>query len=103
MTGETHSIDFPLHAPLQVMLKGTSDAFISRIGANGALTFSTYFGADSDDAGYGIALSNGVLRGYPAMHVGGTTYSTDLATPNALQPVAGGLADGFVAKLGYIP
>ena len=65
--------------------------------------FSTFFGADSDDAGYGIALSNGVLRGYPAMHVGGTTYSTGLSTPNALQPVPGGGADGFVVKLGYIP
>ena len=103
VTGETHSIDFPLHASLQILLKGSSDAFVSRIGATGALMFSTFFGASSDDAGYGIALANGMLRGYPNMYVGGVTYSTDLSTPNALQPASGGGADGFVAKLGYIP
>ena len=103
VTGETNSSDFPLHVPSQSMLAGQSDAFVGRIAANGVLLFSTYLGGDDEDAGWGIALSKGAVRGYSTIHVGGVTYSDDLATTGALQPDAHGAADGFVAKLSYSP
>jgi hypothetical protein len=103
VTGETHSVDFPLHAAIETQLAGMSDAFVTRVGASGALASSTYLGGDDEDSGWAIALSNGVLRGRPTIHVGGFTYSSDLATPGAFQPVAQGGADGFVAALRTIP
>lgn len=103
VTGETHSIDFPLHAATQSLLDGSADAFVGRIGPSGALLFSTFLGGDDEDAGWGIALSPGLLRSHSMVHVGGVTYSSDLSTTGALQPDLHGASDGFVVKLGYSP
>ncbi len=103
VTGETQSLDFPLHLPTQPMMKGPSDAFVSQISATGTLSYSTFLGGDDEDAGWGIALSNGLLRGRPDIHVGGITYSSDLATIGAAQPNPPGSPDGFVIDLKYGP
>ncbi|MET0229420.1 MAG: SBBP repeat-containing protein [Rhodanobacteraceae bacterium] len=103
VAGETQSVDFPLAMPMQGTLEGPSDAFVARIAAGGALSFSTYLGGDAEDGAYGMALSNGVLRAGPNVHVGGLTYSEDLATMGALQPDAHGAVDGFVAKVRVVP
>jgi hypothetical protein len=103
VTGETRSIDFPVHLPTQAALRGESDAFVARMGPTGALTYSTFLGANDEDAGWGIALSSGLLRGANNVHVAGVTLSTDLATPGVVQPDWNGSFDGFVCKLGYLP
>ncbi len=59
VTGETRSIDFPLKSPLQGMLKGTSDAFVTRIKIDGlALGYSTYLGGTGTDDGWAIAVDS---------------------------------------------
>jgi len=63
----------------------------------------TPLGGNDDDDAWGIALSNGTLRGVSNIDVAGTTLSTDLATGSVLQPIPRGLVDGFVAKIGYVP
>ena len=103
VTGETRSLDFPIQLPTQPALHGPSDAFVSRIHPAGTLTYSTFLGGNDEDAGWGIALSNGLLRGTSNMHVAGITMSTDLATGGVLQPGLQGSWDGFVSKLGYLP
>ena len=103
VVGETHSVDFPLAVPIQGALEGPSDAFVTRIATSGALSFSSYLGGDAEDSAFGIALSNSLLRARPNMHVGGITYSDDLATMGALQPDAHGAAEGFVAKVRVLP
>jgi hypothetical protein len=103
VAGETGSLDFPLATPLQGALDGASDAFVARVAAGGALSFSSYLGGDAEDEGFAIALSNSALRARPNMHVGGVTYSDDLATMGALQPGARGGAEGFVAKVRVVP
>ena len=103
VTGETRSLDFPIQLPMQPVLHGPSDAFVSRIGPAGTLTDSTFLGGNDEDAGWGIALSNGLLRGTRNVHVAGVTVSTDLATGGVLQSGLQGSSDGFVSKLGYLP
>jgi hypothetical protein len=103
VTGETESLDFPLATPLQGTLDGASDAFVARVAAGGALSFSSYLGGDAEDEGFAIALSNSALRARPNMHVAGVTYSDDLATIGALQPGLRGGAEGFVAKVRVVP
>jgi hypothetical protein len=103
VAGETHSVDFPLAAPIQSAFGGPSDAFMTRLATSGALSFSSYLGGDAEDGAFGIALSNSLLRARPNMHVGGITYSDDLATMGALQPDAHGAAEGFVAKVRVFP
>jgi hypothetical protein len=103
VTGETRSLDFPLHSPTQPMMQGQSDAFVSRIASTGALAYSTFLGGDDEDAGWGIALSNGSFRGNPDIHVGGVTYSSDIATSGVVQPNPPGGPDGFVIDLKYGP
>jgi hypothetical protein len=103
VAGETQSIDFPVVAPFQGAFNGPSDAFIARIATSGALSFSSYLGGDAEDAAYAIALSNGLLRARPNMHLGGITYSDDLATMGAFQPDAHGSAEGFVARVRAFP
>jgi Beta-propeller repeat len=103
VTGYTPSIDFPLKAPIQPMLAGAQDAFVGRITPNGVLAFSTYFGGDDLDDGWGIGLSSSVSRGIANIHVAGVTYSTDLATQGVLQPALQGAPDAFVAMFGFVP
>ena len=85
------------------MMQGQSDAFVSRIASTGALAYSTFLGGDDEDAGWGIALSNGSFRGNPDIHVGGVTYSSDIATSGVVQPNPPGGPDGFVIDLKYGP
>jgi beta-propeller repeat-containing protein len=103
VAGETQSVDFPVAVPLQPALDGPSDAFVARLAPDGALSFSTWLGGDAEDSAFGLALSNSFLRARPNMHLGGVTYSNDLATPGALQPTPHGGADGFVARLRVVP
>jgi ribulose-5-phosphate 4-epimerase/fuculose-1-phosphate aldolase len=96
VTGYTDSSDFPIHNALQPNLRGTGDAFVAKLAADGAaLRYSTYLGGSEFDEGNGIAVDKRG-RGY----VTGTTGSSDFSIHNALQPVfGGGNSDAFVAQL----
>ena len=51
VTGRTSSGDFPMANPLQPANNGGSDAFVTKISADGsALVYSTYLGGSGDDA-----------------------------------------------------
>jgi hypothetical protein len=94
VTGNTDS-NFPTASPLQPVFGGSFDAFVAKLTPDGsALVYSTYLGGSSGDEGRGIAVDAG-----GSAYITGSTYSTDFPTANPLQPVVGGEADAFVAKL----
>jgi len=97
VTGVTTSPDFPTVNPLQGVLAGGVDAFVSKLNATGStLVYSTYLGGSgSIEYGRGIA-TDALGRAY----VTGSTTSTDFPTRNAFQTTnGGGLYDAFVTKL----
>ena len=99
VTGTTYSTNFPTTlGAFQRALRGTSDAFVTQLGASAAdLVHSSYLGGAGDDWGANIARH---VAASPHLHVAGYTSSTDLATAGAAQPAyGGGPRDGFVASI----
>jgi hypothetical protein len=93
VTGVTRSDDFPTANAFQAELKGTSDAFLTKLSAAGAMVYSTYLGGSADDSGNGIAVdSTG-----NAYVVGGTS-STNFPLANPTQVTPGGVFDVFVSR-----
>jgi uncharacterized protein (TIGR03437 family) len=96
IAGSTLSTNFPTRNPFQAVNRGNTDAFISKIRADGGeLLYSSYLGGTGFDEAYGVALdffNNAFLCGQ--------TASTDFTVVNPLQPAnAGGGGDAFVAKV----
>jgi hypothetical protein len=77
-TGYTYSTDFPVSAGLFTTIKGTEDAFLTKINPTGAtLAWSTYLGGTNSDYAYGVcvttdAAQDAVVTGY--------TFSSDYPT-----------------------
>src|SRR6266542_3161600 len=99
VTGKTFSPDFPTVNPLQPVLSGTSDAFVTKISPTGsALLYSTYLGGTRGEWGFGIGIDS-----RNSIYVTGLTLSDDFPTLDAAQPIPDGSPDipdnGFVAKL----
>jgi len=95
VTGIASSVDFPIVNAFQQNLTGFTNAFVTKIAADGSsLLYSTYLGGSGVDQGLGIAVDSAGNA-----YVAGYTGSTDFPTVNALQPVSGGLPDAFVASL----
>ena len=95
VTGQTDSGDFPRIVPIQVLNRGLSDAFVTKLNAAGNdLVYSTYLGGSSSDFGFGIAVDASGNA-----HVTGQTNSTDFPTVLPIQFANGALGDVFVAKL----
>jgi hypothetical protein len=95
VTGRTWSTDFPTAQPLDFLLGGFQDAFVTKLNAAGdALLYSTYLGGSGSEDGTEIALDSS-----GSAYVVGTTTSTDFPTVNPLDDTLGGSRDGFVAKL----
>lgn len=79
--GETSSTDFPLRTALQSTIAGDRDAFVAKMDSAGRQVWSTYYGGDSTENVYGLAVDS---RGGVA--VVGTTMSADFPlTANAFQ------------------
>ncbi len=94
VAGETFSPDFPTANPLQAILVGGLDAFVTKLNpAGSALLFSTYLGGSGDDEAFGIAVGN------VNVYVTGLTDSPDFPMANPLQAILGGGTDAFVTKL----
>ncbi len=95
VTGQTDSTDFPTAGPIQVVNRGLSDAFVTKLNAAGnELVYSTYLGGSSSDFGFGISLDDSGNA-----YVTGQTDSTDFPTALPIQSANGALGDAFVAKL----
>ena len=93
VVGVTISANFPTKNPAQNVLKGFSNAFVTKLEANGQMVYSTYLGGSGFDEGTVIKVDD-----TGAAYVGGTTGSIDFPTVNpALN--RGGRNDGFITKL----
>ena len=95
LTGQTNSTDFKLANPLQATLKGSQNAFISKLNPTGTgLVFSTYLGGSQTDAGFGIAIDDS-----QNIYVTGRTNSPDFPLAFPTQTTIGGGNDAFVSAL----
>ncbi|MEX2261312.1 MAG: SBBP repeat-containing protein [Bryobacteraceae bacterium] len=93
--GYTRSADFPTKDPVQPALAGTSDLFLTRLSLPALeISFSTFFGGNGDDSGWGIAIDG---SGNPV--VAGITDSRDLpGTSGGYQRAISGRKDAFFAS-----
>ena len=101
-TGQTYSTDFPVANPMQSALRGLSDAFVTKLSADGtALVYSTYLGGTGTENETGNRRVGGIaVDGSGNAYVTGNTTSTDFPiTSGAFQTTNGGQSDAFVAKL----
>ncbi|MDX8405826.1 MAG: SBBP repeat-containing protein, partial [Mariprofundus sp.] len=96
VSGNTYSTDFPVLNSFQPTYAGGTggDAFITKLDATGALSYSTYLGGSSNDTGIGTSVDGGGNA-----YVTGHTNSSDFPTMQALQPVRAGADDAFITKL----
>src|SRR6185436_29006 len=80
ITGVTSSINFPMLQALQSTLRGSTDAFVTKLTPAGALSYSTYLGGTGLESGNGIAVDSS-----GSAYVVGYTFSSDLAVIGATQ------------------
>ena len=92
----TNSTDFPTVNAFQTAIKGSGDAVVAKLSADGArLLYSTYLGGSGYEATAAVAVD---VAG--SAYIGGVTESLDFPEVNALQPrPSGALQNGYVAKL----
>ena len=93
VVGVTQSTNFPTKNPAQAVLKGFTNAFITKLDATGQLVYSTYLGGSGFDGGAVIKVDD-----TGAAYVGGSTSSIDFPSINPARP-RGGRNDGFITKL----
>jgi len=97
VTGTTTSNDFPTVGPFQATLRGGRDAFVAKLGANGAsLVYSTYLGGEADDFGFGIAL-DAAGNAYVTGSTASATFPNNSAVICAGSRL--GPTDAFVARV----
>jgi hypothetical protein len=100
IVGDTNSTNFPLVTAFQTTLRGTQDAFVTKVNATGtSLGFSTYLGGNGIDHGNGISVDGNrntyvtgrtdALNGVMSFPV---TSGTAQVTPG------GGVSDAYAAK-----
>ncbi len=102
VTGETNrdivwnNNTFPQVGANQSFGGGDSDAFITRLTADGStLQYSTYLGGSGRDVGTGVTVDSS-----DNIYVTGVTASSNFPTKNAYDSTLGGTQDAFVVKLG---
>lgn len=95
ITGYTESPTNIAVGGYQLIHGGLLDAYIAKFDKNNKRLWSTYFGGMALENGNGISIDN---QGNIIL-VGETSSQTNIATPNAHQPIYGGsTSDGFIAK-----
>jgi len=99
VTGTTSSTNFPTVNPLQPVLSGETDAFVTKFNPTGsAFLYSTYFGGAGNERSNGVAVDS-----RNRVYITGLTNSTDFPTVDAVQPMPDSAdaepIDGFSAKL----
>ena len=114
VTGRTSSSDFPVSgSPFQGTLNGSnSDAFITEFSNTGSVVYSSFFGGTgvensiAGDPSQGAIGAVAVDSSSNAYMAGGTASTTGFTATSPLPcctSYAGGLSDGFVAKVGAAP
>ncbi|MGN6593463.1 MAG: SBBP repeat-containing protein, partial [Terriglobales bacterium] len=94
VAGSTTSTNFPVVGGFQATLAGQTDAFVSKLSADGSsLVYSTYLGGSSDDNATAIAVDS-----TGAAFVAGTTTSSDFVVTGP-QTTFGGQTDAFVVGI----
>lgn len=95
ITGQTFSADFPVTPNAYQTLANGSCSFVTKLKAAGsALAWSTYFGENC--SAYAAALA---VDSQNSVYLTGTAYPGLPVSAGAPQPVFGGYADAFIAKL----
>jgi hypothetical protein len=94
VTGETYSGNFPTSDAFQPTFGGTSDAFVTKLAAEGnSLVYSTYLGGSDDDWAVSIAVDAS-----GAAYITGTASSANFPTANAFQALLAGAYDAFITR-----
>ncbi|MCC6586295.1 MAG: SBBP repeat-containing protein [Bryobacterales bacterium] len=99
LTGYTMSTDFPVTGTAyQAQKNGDADAFLARLDlsrpAASSLTYSTFYGGNSTDIAYGLAVDNA-----GRVAISGYTYSNSMPTARPAQAAFGGGFDAFVSYI----
>jgi hypothetical protein len=94
IVGTTASADFPTRNPLQGVLKGWHDAFVTKLDTNGQMVYSTFLGGNI----YSDVASAVTVDSTGAVYVGGGTGASDFPLVNPIQGPRGG-GDAFFTKL----
>lgn len=99
LTGSTTALDFPgTHSSFVPVFVGMPAVYVTKIDANGALVFTTFFGGSDQNDGNAIAVDAS-----SSIYVAGTTRATNFpVTQGAFQSTKPGgnwIDSAFVAKL----
>ncbi len=104
VTGETYSPNFPTVSAYQGSCSSTcssslADAFLFVLGPDGsALLYSTYFGGNGIDRGFGVAVSGSNAYVYGQTIAAGQTENFPTTTGAYQTAYGGGNSDAFVAE-----
>ncbi|MFX0062232.1 MAG: SBBP repeat-containing protein [Candidatus Hermodarchaeota archaeon] len=93
IAGVTSSSSFPILNASQTTLKGDIDVFVTKFDSNAELLWSTFLGGTEDDNASMVLVDsqdNIIVTGYTDMN--------DFPVLNAVDPIFGGICDGFVSK-----
>jgi len=93
VAGDTYSTNFPTLNAYQSFRAGSTDGVVAKFTSSGGLEFSTYFGGNSSESLYAIAVDASGNA-----YVAGATYSTNIPMLNPYQATRNLAPDGFVAK-----
>jgi len=111
VTGRTASSTYPVPgSPFQGVLSGTSDGFVTELSNTGFVVYSSFIGGTGNEnsvqgstalAALGAVAVDSSSNAYLAGDTNSTTGFQIVS--GVLSAYAGGLADGFVAKVGAAP
>ncbi len=94
IAGDTQSTNFPVVGAFQAAPGGGMDAFVTKLTAAGAFSYSTYLGGAANEHAGGIAVdTNGNA------YIAGGTFSTNFPLAGAIQTTNRGGQDAFISKL----
>ena len=96
ITGYTLSTDFPKLNAYQSTYGGNEDAFVTKLGPTGSLSYSTYIGGSLLDAGNGIAVDSSG-NAYVAGWTASSNFPYNIVVTRI--QVLNGSDDAFVLKL----
>ena len=95
VTGSTTSSNFPTKGPAQSQLGGATNAFVSKLNAEGsALVYSTFLGGSASDGAYGIAVDSSGNA-----YVVGVASSSNFPSVNPIENFNSSPDDAFVVRV----
>lgn len=94
LSGQTTSSSFPVVFPYQDAFAGATDVFVTKMGLDGTLEFSTFFGGIGQEEYPRLATDNEYN-----VYVSGRTYSEDFPVYAAYSSSLNGNSDVFAFKM----